>query len=62
MSPREGVSVCWLDGLVSGERVSRDVLRPLTDGAGEAVRRRERLPRRERPLPGPDRGSDRRGP
>ena len=26
-----GVSVCWLDGLVSGEDVSRDVLRPLTD-------------------------------
>lgn len=26
-----GVSVCWLDGLVSGESVSRDVLRPLTD-------------------------------
>ena len=32
MSPREGVSVCWLEGLVSGEAVSRDVLRPLTDG------------------------------
>ena len=29
----EGVSVCWLDGLVSGESVSRDVLRPLTDDA-----------------------------
>ena len=28
---RAGVSVCWLDGLVSGESVSRDVLRPLTD-------------------------------
>ena len=25
------VSVCWLDGLVSAEAVSRDVLRPLTD-------------------------------
>ncbi len=30
---REGVSVCWLDGVVSGEAVSRDVLRPLTDDA-----------------------------
>ena len=30
---REGVSVCWLDGLVSGEAVSRDVLQPLTDAA-----------------------------
>lgn len=30
---RGGVSVCWLDGLVSGESVSRDVLRPLTDDA-----------------------------
>ena len=29
----EGVSVCWLDGVVSGEAVSRDVLRPLTDSA-----------------------------
>ena len=28
---RAGVSVCWLDGLVSAEAVSRDVLRPLTD-------------------------------
>ena len=28
---REGVSVCWLDGVVSAESVSRDVLRPLTD-------------------------------
>ena len=30
---REGVCVCWLDGLVSGEAVSRDVIQPLTDGA-----------------------------
>ena len=29
----DGVSVCWLDGVVSGESVSRDVLRPLTDDA-----------------------------
>ena len=28
---RPGVSVCWLDGLVSGEAVSRDVLQPLSD-------------------------------
>ena len=28
---REGVCVCWLDGLVSGDAVSRDVLQPLTD-------------------------------
>lgn len=28
---RKGVSVCWLDGLIKGESVSRDVLRPLTD-------------------------------
>ena len=28
---REGVSVCWLEGLVSAEAVSGDVLRPLTD-------------------------------
>lgn len=28
----DGVSVCWLDGVVSAETVSRDVLRPLTDG------------------------------
>jgi len=26
-----GVSVCWLDGIVSAEAVSRDVLQPLTD-------------------------------
>lgn len=26
-----GVSVCWIDGLVSGKDVSEDVLRPLTD-------------------------------
>ena len=32
-TPRGGVSVCWLDGLVSGDAVSRDVLRPLTDDA-----------------------------
>ena len=30
---RDGVSVCWLDGLVSGDAVSRDVLQPLTDEA-----------------------------
>lgn len=30
---RGGVSVCWLEGLVSSEAVSRDVLRPLTDAA-----------------------------
>ena len=26
-----GVTVCWLDGLVSGKNVSEDVVRPLTD-------------------------------
>ena len=26
-----GVSICWIDGLVSGKDVSEDVLRPLTD-------------------------------
>ena len=31
MARQDSVSVCWLDGLVSGESVSRDVLRPLTD-------------------------------
>ena len=30
-APRGGVSVCWLDGLVSADAVSRDVLRPLAD-------------------------------
>lgn len=34
-----GVTVCWIDGLVSGERVSEDILRPLTEasrsGSGE---------------------------
>ena len=29
--PDAGVSVCWIDGLVSGNSVSEDVLRPLTD-------------------------------
>ena len=39
----EGVTVCWIDGLVSGERVSQDILRPLTeasrngDAAGDAA-------------------------
>ena len=28
---QKGVSVCWLDGVVSGKNVSEDVLRPLTD-------------------------------
>ena len=28
---REGICVCWLDGLTDGEAVSRDVLQPLTD-------------------------------
>ncbi len=28
---RSGVCVCWVDGLVSADAVSRDVLRPLTD-------------------------------
>ena len=28
-----GVTVCWLDGLVSGERVSEDILRPLTEAS-----------------------------
>lgn len=27
------ISVCWLDGVVSGDAVSRDVIRPLTDRA-----------------------------
>ena len=30
---RPGVSLCWLDGLVSGQTVSAEVLRPLTDDA-----------------------------
>ena len=29
--PEDGVSLCWLEGLVSADAVSRDVLRPLTD-------------------------------
>ena len=29
----EGISVCWLDGVVSGKNLSADVLRPLTDWA-----------------------------
>ena len=28
-----GVTVCWIDGLVSGERVSEDILRPLTEAS-----------------------------
>ena len=43
----EGVSVCWIDGLVSGKAVSADVLRPLTDddrlGAAKSAREAERL-------------------
>ena len=38
-----GVSVCWLDGLVSTEAVSRDVLRPLTDAQRLAPDGDERL-------------------
>ena len=29
----ESVTVCWIDGLVSGEHVSEDILRPLTEAA-----------------------------
>ena len=29
----QGVTLCWLDGLVDGQRVSDEVLRPLTDGS-----------------------------
>ena len=28
-----GLTVCWIDGLVSGERVSEDILRPLTEAS-----------------------------
>ena len=42
-----GVSVCWIDGLVSGRAVSADVLRPLTDddrlGAAKSAREAETL-------------------
>ena len=31
--PLAGVTACWLDGVVSGDQVSEDVLRPLTDAA-----------------------------
>ncbi|WP_407444042.1 spore germination protein, partial [Fibrobacter sp.] len=42
----EGVSACWIDGLVSGKAVSADVLRPLTDdrlGAAKDAREAEQL-------------------
>ena len=29
--PVGGISVCWLDGVVDGQSVSGDVIRPLTD-------------------------------
>lgn len=35
--PISGISVCWLDGVVSGTTVSEDVIRPLS--ASEALRR-----------------------
>ncbi len=31
LMPGEGVTLCWLDGLVDGTAVSEDVLRPLTE-------------------------------
>lgn len=31
--PISGISVCWLDGVVSGTAVSEDVIRPLADNA-----------------------------
>lgn len=31
LGPSACVTVCWIDGLVSGERVSEDILRPLTE-------------------------------
>ena len=36
LMPGEGVTLCWLDGLVDGTAVSEDVLRPLTE-AGRVV-------------------------
>ena len=48
--PWEGVTLFWIDGLVSGKNAAEDVLRPLTDalrlpGAEDAARTMERLER-----------------
>lgn len=39
LDPALTVTACWIDGLVSGERVTEDILRPLTQStrSGEAV-------------------------
>ena len=39
LDPSLSVTVCWIDGLVSGERVTEDILRPLTQStrSGEAA-------------------------
>ncbi len=33
LEPAQNIAVCWLDGLVSGEQVSEDILRPLTEAS-----------------------------